>query len=58
MANCSMSNGSLSYGVHKGTHVHGTRWNNYKIFGTLQNVQEQVKVKTTGIVHNFIIPAN
>ena len=53
-----MSNGSMSYGIHKVTTVHGTIWKNYKFFVTLETGQEKVKVKTTGIVHNFIILAN
>ena len=29
-----------------------------ELFVTLQKGQEKVKVKTTGLVHNFIIPVN
>ena len=32
--------------------------NKFKVFVTLQKGQEKVKVKTTGLVHNFIILAN
>ena len=53
-----MSNGSLSYGVHNVTPIHGTIWKNYKIFVTLQNGQEKVKVKATSLVHNFSLLAN
>ena len=48
----------MSYGVHKVTPVIGTMWENYKFFVTLQKGQEKVMVKTTGLVHNFIILAN
>ena len=46
----------MSYGVHKVSPVHGTMCE--EVFVTLQKGQEKVKVKTTGLVHNFIIPAN
>ena len=64
LANCwshdrrSMSNSSRSYGVHKVTSVHGTMWENSKLFRDLAKGQDEVKVKTTGLVHNFIILAN
>ena len=43
----------MSYAVHK---VHGSMWNFLKVFVALQKGEE--KVKTTGLVHNFIILAN
>ena len=49
----SMSNGSMSYGVHKVTPVHGTIWVNSSVLWPCK----KVKVKTTGLVHNFIILA-
>ena len=49
-----MSNGS----VHKVTPVHGTISKKYKIFMTLQNGQERVKVKATSHVHKLSILAN
>ena len=45
----------MSYGVHEVTPLHCTMWENSKFFVTLQKGQE--KVKTTGLVHNFIILA-
>ena len=48
----------MSYGVHKVTPIHGIMWEKSKFFVTLQKSQENVKVKTTGFVHKFIIPAN
>ena len=47
----------MSYGVHKVTPVHGTMCETFQVSVTLQKGQEKVKVKTTGLVHNFIIPA-
>ena len=52
----SMSNGSMNYGVYIVTPINGTMWENSKLFVTLQKGQE--KVKTTGLVHNFIILTN
>ena len=46
------------HGVHKVTSVHGTMCEKFKVFVTLQKGKEKVKVKTTGLVRNFIIPAN
>ena len=47
----------MSYGVHKVTPLQiVTMWR--KFFVTLQKGQRKVKVKTTGLVHNFIILAN
>ena len=48
---------SMSFNVHKVTPIHGTMWEKSK-FCDLAKFQEKVKVKTTGLVHNFIIPAN
>ena len=48
----------MSYGVFKLTPVHGTMWNNSMFFCDLAKGQEKVKVKTTQLVHNFIIIAN
>ena len=48
----------MSYGVHKVTPVHGTMWTKSKFIVTLQKGPEQIKVKTTGLMHNFIILAN
>ena len=52
------SDSSMSYDVHKVTPIHGTMCKIFKVFLTLHKYQEKVKVKTTGLVHNFIIPAN
>ena len=51
----SKSNGSMS--------MVSTKWLQFmvhvqKVFVTLRKGQEMVKGKTTGLVHNFIIPAN
>ena len=35
-----------------------TIWKNYKFFVNLHKDQVKVNVKTTGLVHNFIILAN
>ena len=59
LANCwshdwrSMSNSLVSYGVHKVILIYDTMWKISKDKG-----QRKVKVKTIGLVHNFIILAN
>ena len=50
-----MSNGSMSYGVHKVTPVHGTMWEKAKFFCDLA---KNVVKRSTGLVHNLIILAN
>ena len=63
-ANCSNHdwrskwNGSRRYGVHRVTPIHGIMCTKFEVFVTLQKDQETVKVKTMGLVRNFIIPAN
>ena len=42
----------------QGPWVHDTMGEKFKVFVTLQKGQENVMVKTTHLVHNFIIPAN
>ena len=54
----SMSNGSMSNGVHKVAPIHGTMWDHSKFFVTYQKGLEKVKIKSTGFVHNFIILSN
>ena len=46
----------MSYGIHKVTSVHGTM--RKKLFVNFQKGQKKIKVKTTGLVHNFIILGN
>ena len=48
----------MRYGVHKVTLIHGTILQNSKFCVTLQKGQGKIKVKTTDLVHNFIILAN
>ena len=54
------SNGSMSYGVHKVTPMHGT--DNvrkiYKFSWHCKKVKGNFKIKTTGLEHNFTVPAN
>ena len=38
--------------------VHGTMWEIYKVFVTLQKGQEKIKVKISSPMHKFIILAN